>query len=105
MRAEERLSVKTIHAFKPAAHGQSCRGGHKTPGYRARAPGSPLSRIVLNNLQEFEHWLKYPPDPRPPRPQPAVISTLKKFIECGVMRYGAVRLSGAGGRAFKNIRW
>ncbi|MDO8805704.1 MAG: transposase [Elusimicrobiota bacterium] len=35
--------------------------------------------------------MKNPPDSRPPRPQPAVISTLGKFIECGVMRYGAVR--------------
>jgi hypothetical protein len=87
MRAEEKLSVKTIQAF---AAGRSCRGGRETPGYRARAPGSPLSRIVLNNLQEFEHWLKYPPGPRPPRPQPGVITALEKFIEYGVMRYGAV---------------
>ncbi|PIU19819.1 MAG: hypothetical protein COT18_05475, partial [Elusimicrobia bacterium CG08_land_8_20_14_0_20_59_10] len=91
MRAEERLSAKTIQAFKPAAPGRSCCGGHEAPGYRARAPGSPLSRIVLNNLQEFERWLKNPAGSQPPRPQPGVITALEKFIECGVMRYGAVR--------------
>ena len=90
MRAEERLSANTIQAFKPAERGRSCRGGHEAPGYRARAPGSPLSRIVLNNLQEFGHWLKSPPDLRA-RPLPGVITSLEKFIECGVMRYGAVR--------------
>ena len=62
-----------------------------TPCYRARDPGgSALSQIVLNNLTEFEQWLKNPPDSRL-RPHPSVITALEKFVECGVMRYGVVR--------------
>ena len=63
----------------------------EAPCYRARdTGGSALSQIVLNNLPEFEQWLKNPPDSRP-RPHPTVITALEKFVECGVMRYGVVR--------------
>ena len=68
-------------------HGAACQ---KT-SYRARNPAaSPLSQIVLANLPEFEQWLKNPSDTRP-RPHPAIITALEKFVECGVMRYGVVR--------------
>ena len=94
MCAKERLSAKAeIVQVKPPGQERfyrddSCR---ETPGYRARNPGgSPLSRIVLGNLPEFEQWLKNPTDSRP-RPHPAVITALEKFVECGVMRYGVVR--------------
>ena len=87
-----RLPGKTGQAHKPGqragAQDPSC---DKKPGYRARNPGAdPLARIVLNNLQEFEQWLKNPSDTRP-RPHPAIITALEKFVECGVMRFGAVR--------------
>ena len=95
MCAKERPSAKAeiIRAGKPPCQERfyrddSCR---ETPGYRAHNPGaSPLSRIVLGNLPEFEQWLKNPHDSRP-RPHPAVITALEKFVECGVMRYGVVR--------------
>ena len=73
----------------------SCHAGGRaspeTRGYRARnTADSALGRIVLNNLPEFEQWLHNPSDRRP-RPHPSVINSLEKFIECGVIRYGAVR--------------
>ena len=59
--------------------------------YRARNTNNdPLNRLVLNNLQDFEQWLKNPPDNRP-RPHPSIITALEKYVECGVLRYGAVR--------------
>ena len=72
---------------KPAA-ARNCQ----PPGeYRARNPlKNPLNRLVLDNLAEFEAWLKDPPSGKP-RPHPAVIAALEKFSECGVLRYGAVR--------------
>jgi hypothetical protein len=72
---------------KPAA-AHNCR----PPGeYRARNPlKNPLNRLVLDNLAEFEAWLKELPTGKP-RPHPSVISALEKFTECGVLRYGAVR--------------
>lgn len=92
MCAGERLS-DTVQAIKPGETGRSCRvaANREKPIYRARNPGdSPLSKIVLNNLPEFEQWLKSPPDARP-RPHPGAIAALEKFAECGVARYGVVR--------------
>ncbi|HOZ01381.1 MAG TPA: transposase, partial [Candidatus Syntrophosphaera sp.] len=95
MFAKEEASVKAeiVRIIKPISQGRFYRDAscQKTLGYRARDPGgSPLSRIVLNNLPEFEQWLKNPSDSQP-HPHPAVITALEKFVECGVMRYGAVR--------------
>ena len=95
MCAEKELSTKTqiIWAVKPNGQERFFRDAScpETPVYRARNPGGdPLSRIVLNNLPEFEQWLKNPSDLRP-RPHPAIITALEKFVECGVMRFGAVR--------------
>ena len=59
--------------------------------YRARNPlKNPLNRLVLENLAEFEGWLKETPTGKS-RPRPSVITALEKFTECGVLRYGAVR--------------
>ena len=113
--------AEIVRAIKPNSRRHfsrdaSCR---ETPGYRARNPGgNPLSRIVLNNLPEFEQWLKNPSDSRPrpallvsqsrlgvkletidhslsqkggARPHLSVVTALEKFVECGVMRYGVVR--------------
>ena len=93
MCAGERLSVVADPVLKPGASGHVNRAASccEPPGYRVRNPGdSPLAQIVLNNLQEFEQWLKSPTDSRP-RPQPIVITALEKFAECGVARYGVVR--------------
>ena len=90
---EPYAETEKVRAIKPDSHRHYYRDVSclKTPGYRARDPGgSPLSRIVLNNLPEFEQWLKNPSDSRP-RPHPSVITALEKFVECGVMRYGVVR--------------
>ena len=63
----------------------------KELAYRARnTKNDPLNRLVLNNLQDFEQWLKNPPDNRP-RPHPSIITAMEKYVECGVLRYGAVR--------------
>ncbi|MBU2573629.1 MAG: transposase zinc-binding domain-containing protein [Elusimicrobia bacterium] len=76
---------------KNCAHSAAGISCPETPGYRARSSrDNTLSHIALNNLSEFEQWLKSPSDSRP-RPQPAIITALEKFVECGVMRYGAVR--------------
>ena len=78
------------------ASGKSCRqaGGYSgppAPSYRARRPlDSALNRIVLDNLSEFKLWMRDPPDHRP-RPHPAAITAMEKFVECGDMRFGAVR--------------
>lgn len=93
MCAGEKQSAVAVPALKPGGSGRvslapSCR---ETPGYRTRNPGgSPLVRIVLNTLQEFEQWPKNPIDSLP-RPHPGVITALEKFVECGVARYGVVR--------------
>ena len=74
---------------KPCSHPASRR---KAPAYLARGrQDNALSRIVQNNLSEFEQWLRNPPDTRRPRPHHSIITALEKFIECGVMRFGAVR--------------
>ena len=59
MCAEKELSTKTkiIWAVKPNGQERFFRDAScpETPVYRARNPGGdPLSRIVLNNLPEFE---------------------------------------------------
>ena len=89
---EPSAEAEIVRAGKPNGRRFSRDASRReTPCYRARDPGaSPLSRIVLNNLPEFEQWLKNQPDSRP-RPHPAVINALEKFVECGVLRYGAVR--------------
>ncbi len=93
MCAGERLSDSTAQVVTPEEPGRICRAAtcREKPGYRARnQEESPLSKIVLNNLQEFEQWLRGPPDPQS-RPHPGAISALEKFAECGVARYGVVR--------------
>ena len=93
MCAGERLSATAVPVLKPERSGCGGRNaaGPEKAAYRARNPAdNPLSRIVLNNLPEYEQWLKDPPDARP-RPHPAVITALEKYVECGVMRYGVVR--------------
>lgn len=61
------------------------------PHYRARDTRSAvLNRIVLDNLPEFKLWLRDPPDRRP-RPHPAAVTAMEKYVECGDIRFGAVR--------------
>lgn len=72
----------------PSAGGGLCPSN---PGYRARDPRKAvLNRIVTDNLPEFKLWMRDPPS-RQPRPHPAVITAMEKFVECGDMRFGAVR--------------
>lgn len=80
----------------PVCRGSSGRSsqpaeGREAPHYRARDPRrAVLNRIVLDNLPEFKLWLREPPD-RKPRPHPAAITAMEKYVECGDMRFGAVR--------------
>ncbi|MDD2805104.1 MAG: transposase [Elusimicrobiales bacterium] len=79
-------SAIIVGGCKPATHNLPA-----PREYRARNPlKNPLSRLVLDNLLEFEAWLKEAPAGKP-RPHPSVINSLEKFTECGVLRYGAVR--------------
>ena len=78
MRAEEGASYGTgaAQAFKPASRPPAVLP-RKELAYRARnTKNDPLNRLVLNNLQDFEQWLKNPPDNRP-RPHPSIITPLK----------------------------
>jgi len=79
MCAGEKPSANAVKTRKPGGTAHSCHG--ETPVYRARTPG-PVSQIVLNNLQEFEQWLKNPADLRA-RPQPGVITTLGRLMAIG----------------------
>ena len=59
--------------------------------YRARdRVRGPLFRVVLDHLEEFAMCLAWPQDCRP-RPHPAIIERFRKYIECGLSRFGVVR--------------
>ena len=59
--------------------------------YRARdARKSALHRLVLDHLEEFALRLRAPPDKRP-WPRPAAEDHFRRFLECGIVRYGVVR--------------
>ena len=66
----------------------------KEPGtarYRARdARHSALRRLVLDHLEEFAVRLNDPADTRP-RPRRETEDQFRRFIECGILRFGAVR--------------
>ena len=67
MCAEERVSSCTgeAQAVKLGSRPLAALAG-KDHIYRARnKKDDPLTQLVLNNLQEFEQWLKDPPDNRP----------------------------------------
>lgn len=65
--------------------------GREASHYRARDPRrAALNRIMLDNLPEFKLWMRDPPDRRP-RPHPAAITAMEKFVECSDMRFGTVR--------------
>ncbi|MBI5208750.1 MAG: transposase zinc-binding domain-containing protein [Elusimicrobia bacterium] len=49
-----------------------------------------MRRLVLDHLEEFCLRLKHSQDRRP-SPHPSVSDHLRRFIECGVLRFGAVR--------------
>ena len=50
----------------------------------------PLFRVVLDHLEEFAMQLAWPGDSKP-RPQLRVIERFRKYIECGVSRFGVAR--------------
>ena len=56
---------------------------------RDRVKG-PFSRVVLDHLEEFAVRLSWPQDCKP-RPHPTVIESFRKYIECGLSRFGVVR--------------
>ena len=56
--------------------------------YRGRdARRSALHRLVLDHLEEFALRLRAPPDKRP-WPRPAAEDHFRRFLECGIVRYG-----------------
>ena len=59
--------------------------------YRARdRVRGPLFRVVLDHLEEFALRLRFQEDSNP-RPHPKVIERFRKYIECGLSRFGVVR--------------
>ncbi len=46
--------------------------------------------MVLDHLEEFAMRLAWPQDCKP-RPNPAIIERFRKYIECGLSRFGVVR--------------
>ena len=56
---------------------------------RERVKG-PLFRVVLDHLEEFEAQLAWPRDDEV-RPDPRVVERLRKYIECGIHRFGVAR--------------
>ena len=57
---------------------------------RERVKG-PLFRVVLDHLEEFAMRLAGP-SPASPHPHPGVVERFRKYIECGLPRFGVVRL-------------
>jgi len=66
---------------------ESCGSFRYRPRDRIKGP---LFRVVLDHLEEFAVRLAWPVDSRP-RPHPAIIERFRKYIECGLMRFGVVR--------------
>jgi len=59
--------------------------------YRARDKAKgPLHRLVLDHLEEFVVRMRLPPDHRP-RPHPGVLDHFRRYLECGILRFGVVR--------------
>ena len=50
----------------------------------------PLFRVVLDHLEEFAVRLAWPVDSRP-RPHPRIVERFRKYIACGLSRFGVVR--------------
>jgi|SRR3989339_336718 len=65
------------------------RSGERCYQPQERCKG-PLFRVVLDHLEEFAVQLAWPSDSWP-RPQPRVIERFRKYIECGIPRFGVAR--------------
>ena len=59
--------------------------------YRPRDPrGSPFYRLVQDHLEDFALTLRQH-ETRKPLPDPGIVDTFRDFLECGILRFGAVR--------------